>query len=82
MLLSLKHSLENQGPKSLLALSHELKTTPPVVQAMLGHWIRKGRVATLPKHPGCGQGCQRCDPGLTDLYQWVGAKVAASSPIS
>lgn len=72
MLIALKQSLEAQGPKSLLALSHELKTAPTVIQGMLGHWIRKGKVCCLPKTEQCGTACQRCQPELTELYQWVG----------
>ena len=71
MLIALKTLLENQAPMTVMALSKELHTPPSVVQAMLSHWVRKGKVALMPKSPGCGQSCHRCNPELTEIYQWV-----------
>ena len=41
------------------------------LRGMLGKWISKGNVRRLPSGSACGSGCGKCDPALTELYEWV-----------
>jgi hypothetical protein len=41
------------------------------LRGMLAKWIRKGKIRQLPVSPACGSGCHKCDPALTELYEWV-----------
>jgi hypothetical protein len=40
------------------------------LRGMLGKWISKGKVRQLPVGSGCGTGCCKCDPALTEFYEW------------
>ena len=40
------------------------------LRGMLGKWISKGKVKQLPVGSACGTSCCKCDPTLTELYQW------------
>lgn len=40
------------------------------LRGMLGKWIRKGKVRQLPVGAGCGTSCSKCDPTLTEFYEW------------
>jgi len=44
------------------------------LRGMLGRWISKGKVRQLPVNSSCGTGCCKCDPALTELYEWVEKK--------
>ncbi len=44
------------------------------LRGMLGKWISKGKVRQLPVNASCGTGCCKCDPTLTELYEWVEKK--------
>lgn len=41
------------------------------LRGMLGKWINKGYLRRLPSGTACGTGCCKCDPALTELYEWV-----------
>ncbi len=39
---------------------------------MLEKWIRKGKVKKIsPDSNACGTSCCKCDPTLTELYEWL-----------
>lgn len=42
------------------------------LRGMLGKWISKGKVKCSTAEPGCGTSCCKCDPLLTEIYEWVG----------
>jgi hypothetical protein len=56
---------------SLSELAKSLQEDPMVIQQMLYHFIKKGRVVEkrLTKH--CGSSCQSCPVNDTVIYQWV-----------
>ena len=41
------------------------------LRGMLGKWISKGKVRQLPVAAGCGTHCSKCDPALTEFYEWI-----------
>mgnify|MGYP001160698650 FL=1 len=41
------------------------------LRGMLGKWINKGYVRKLPTGTSCSTGCCKCDPALTELYEWI-----------
>ena len=44
------------------------------LRGMLGKWISKGKVRLLtPSNAACGGSCCKCDPLLTEIYEWVGS---------
>ncbi len=42
------------------------------LRGMLEKWIRKGRLRKIPVDSACGTQCCKCDPALTELYEWLG----------
>jgi putative ferrous iron transport protein C len=42
------------------------------LRGMLNKWISKGKLRRLPVDSGCGTSCCKCDPALTELYEWLG----------
>lgn len=71
-LLVLKKHMVQTRVTSLLDLSKHLNLSPEMVKDMLMHWIRKGSVRQLPKPTGCGNSCGKCNPLMTEVYEWVG----------
>lgn len=41
------------------------------LRGMLGKWISKGKVRKLSVGSACGTSCCKCDPALTELYEWI-----------
>ncbi len=41
------------------------------LRGMLKKWVIKGKVRQLPVDPACGTSCCKCDPALTEIYEWV-----------
>ncbi len=41
------------------------------LRGMLAKWISKGKLRQLPVGPGCGSTCSKCDPALTEFYEWI-----------
>lgn len=41
------------------------------LRGMLGKWISKGKVKKISPDSGCGTSCCKCDPALTELYEWL-----------
>ena len=55
-LFLLREILREQGPASAEQLTRRMRRPPTVVQAMLEHWRRRGRVLELPAEPGASSG--------------------------
>lgn len=71
MLLKLKKYLEKQGTVNMFDLSRSLRSDPEVLRQMLAIWMQKGKVREVQRSDSCGDKCQRCDPLLTEIYEWV-----------
>ncbi len=41
------------------------------IRGMLDKWIIKGKVRKYGKESGCGTSCCKCDPTLTEIYEWL-----------
>ncbi|MDE2119105.1 MAG: hypothetical protein KGJ64_00285 [Betaproteobacteria bacterium] len=64
-LFELREALRGHGPASAAELARRLQRPPAVVQAMLEHWQRRGRVRIVEPGAapsgGCGSGaCSSC----------------------
>lgn len=41
------------------------------LRGMLGKWIVKGKIKKMSPNTSCGTSCCKCDPALTEFYEWV-----------
>ncbi len=41
------------------------------LRGMLAKWISKGKVRQSAADSACGTRCCKCDPSLTEIYEWV-----------
>lgn len=41
------------------------------LRGMLQKWISKGKVRLSPAGSNCGTTCCKCDPLLTEIYEWI-----------
>lgn len=41
------------------------------LRGMLQKWIGKGKLRQTSAGSNCGSGCCKCDPLLTDIYEWI-----------
>jgi len=41
------------------------------LRGMLAKWIIKRKLRQLPVDSNCGTRCCKCDPTLTELYEWL-----------
>lgn len=72
MILSdLRDYLKARKRIALKDLSDRFNMDEDALRGMLGKWISKGQVRRLPTGTSCGPGCGKCDPALTELYEWV-----------
>lgn len=72
MILSdLRDYLKQQHTVALADLVNHFNIDADALRGMLNKWISKGYVRALPLESGCGTSCCKCDPTLTELYQWI-----------
>ncbi|OQK18023.1 sugar metabolism transcriptional regulator [Methyloprofundus sedimenti] len=72
MILSeLRDYLKQQQRLSLLEMANHFDIEADALRGMLLKWISKGKVRQLDKGSACGTGCCKCDPAMTELYEWV-----------
>jgi putative ferrous iron transport protein C len=73
MILSdLRSYLKEQKRVALKDLETRFNIDADALRGMLGTWINKGYVRKLPSGTSCNSGCCKCDPAMTELYEWVG----------
>lgn len=73
MILSeLRSYLKEQRRVALKDMEIHFKVDADALRGMLGVWITKGNVKKLPIGTACSSGCCKCDPALTEIYEWVG----------
>lgn len=41
------------------------------LRGMLAKWIGKGKVRQTAAASACGTSCCKCDPLLTEVYEWI-----------
>jgi len=70
MLLKLKKHLQKERMVNMYDLSNHLSSDPEILRQMLSIWMQKGKVREIERTESCGDKCQRCDPLLTELYEW------------
>ncbi len=71
MILSdLRDYLKQQHRASLADLVMHFDLDAEALRGMLHKWISKGKVSKMPKENACGTSCCKCDPNLTEIYEW------------
>jgi len=72
MILSdLRDYLKQQQRVTLHDLMIHFRMDADALRGMLEVWIRKGKVKkNAPDSAVCGSSCCKCDPALTELYEW------------
>jgi putative ferrous iron transport protein C len=72
MILSdLRGYLKEQKRVALKDMEMRFNIDADALRGMLSKWITKGYVRKLSSGTACGTGCCKCDPALTELYEWV-----------
>ncbi|TCD47374.1 FeoC-like transcriptional regulator [Chlorobium sp. N1] len=73
-LSAIRQYLAENGGATLPELSRHFDADPSLVESMLEHWIRKGRVALVPPKP-CGPSCcGGCSSHGAARYLWSGGE--------
>jgi len=73
MILSdLRRYLQDKHRVTLNDLVLHFNVDANALRGMLGKWISKGKVKQSTVESGCGTSCCKCDPLLTEIYEWVG----------
>lgn len=71
ILADLRDYLKQQHRVALKDLVHHFNVDADALRGMLGTWIGKGKVRKMPMESACGTSCCKCDPELTEFYEWV-----------
>lgn len=72
MILSdLRSYLKEKHCVALIDLVNHFDMEADAIRGMLGKWISKGKVRKLATDAACGTSCCKCDPTLTELYEWI-----------
>ena len=78
MLSAIKRYLIQRRQATLADIALHLDSPQEAVRGMLERWIRKGKIRRLRATASCGSSCSKCDPALTEYYQWVESDSAGS----
>jgi hypothetical protein len=71
MILSeLRNYLKDKKRVTLNELVIHFDVDADALRGMLAKWIKKGKARQLPVGFGCGSTCTKCDPTLTEFYEW------------
>ena len=72
MILSdLRLYLKQQQRVALKDLVNHFGVDADALRGMLGKWFSKGQVRRISPETACGTSCCKCDPAMTELYEWV-----------
>ncbi|MSS75997.1 MAG: sugar metabolism transcriptional regulator [Methyloglobulus sp.] len=72
MILSdLRGYLKEQKRAALKDMEMRFNVDADALRGMLRKWITKGYVRKLPSGTSCSTGCCKCDPALTEFYEWI-----------
>lgn len=73
-LRAIKTYLQQHQRASLTQLAYHLHTSPELVEDMLQHWQRKGKVQRLNANcstGGCSTNCGSGSNSSMDIYEWT-----------
>jgi hypothetical protein len=72
MILSdLRGYLQDKRRATLNDLVLHFHVDANALRGMLAKWISKGKVRLSPVTSSCGTHCCKCDPLLTEIYEWI-----------
>ncbi len=71
-LLELKEYLRNRNIVSINDLSLHFKASREMLEPMLEHWIRKGKLRKETAESSCGSKTCSCGDSEQVWYQWIG----------
>lgn len=71
MLLRLKQHVKNRRLVSLFELINRFNVDANIIKDMLSLLIRKGQIRQRDKTNHCGVKCVKCNPSMTEIYEWV-----------
>jgi len=71
MILSeLRDYLKQQHRLTLLEMANHFDMEADALRGMLAKWVAKGKVKRIDASAGCGSTCTKCDPAMTEIYEW------------
>ncbi|PKM12295.1 MAG: sugar metabolism transcriptional regulator [Gammaproteobacteria bacterium HGW-Gammaproteobacteria-3] len=72
MILSdLRDYIKHRHKVALIDLINHFHMDGEALRGMLSKWVSKGKVKKTTLEKGCSTGCCKCDPALTEFYEWV-----------
>lgn len=71
VLIDLRDYLTSRKRASIADLAGHFSIEIPAMEGLLATWMAKGRIRRLKDHLPCGT-CGKCEPSITDIYEWVG----------
>jgi putative ferrous iron transport protein C len=72
ILADLRNYLQQKQRITLNDLVLHFQIDADALRGMLGKWIAKGKVKIVSStNVNCGTSCCKCDPLLTEIYEWV-----------
>lgn len=71
ILAELRDYLKQQHRLTLAEMANHFDVEADVLRGMLAKWIAKGKVKKLDMGGACGTTCSKCDPALTEIYEWL-----------
>ena len=72
MILSdLRNFMQEKRRVTLNELVLHFQVDANALRGMLNKWINKGKVKQSPVSNNCGTSCCKCDPLLTEIYEWI-----------
>ncbi len=70
-LIEIKTHLSRVKVTTLSELARIFQSEPKLIQALVEHWIRKGRVCRKTKATNCRTRCRQCPPHEVEQYEWI-----------
>lgn len=71
MILDLRDFLQQRRRASLQDLALRFAMDADTLRPMLHKWINKGKIRKASVSGECGGSCCKCDPALTEIYEWL-----------
>ena len=81
MLMAIKDLLIERKQMTLMDLARHFYVSEDIMQGMLDHWQKKGRIEIIDTSGVCGTACGTCDESESSkiFFRW---KEVAEKPIS